>query len=89
MLRMVTRGLEGWMAQMLRAVAALSEDPGSILNTYMTAHNCLRLLFLAIHCSLPASTGTAHKWCRCACRQNTQTHKIKSNKTNKQQEKKI
>ena len=29
------------MAQWLRALAALPEDPGSIPSTYMTAHNCL------------------------------------------------
>lgn len=29
------------MAQMLEALVALSEDPGSISNTYTTAHNCL------------------------------------------------
>jgi hypothetical protein len=35
-------GLEaGEMAQWLRALAALPEDPGSIPSTHMTAHTCL------------------------------------------------
>ena len=31
----------GEMAQWLRALTALSEDPGSIPSTHMAAHNCL------------------------------------------------
>jgi hypothetical protein len=29
------------MAQQLKALAALAEDPGLILSTYMEAYNCL------------------------------------------------
>jgi hypothetical protein len=31
---------DGELAQWLRALAALSEDPGSIPRTHMTAYNC-------------------------------------------------
>ena len=31
----------GEMAQWIRALAALPEDPGSIPSTHMAAHNCL------------------------------------------------
>ena len=31
----------GQMTQQLKALAALAEDPGSVLRTHMSAHNCL------------------------------------------------
>ena len=34
-------GGAGEMAQQLRALAALLEDPGSVASTRMAAHNCL------------------------------------------------
>lgn len=36
------------MAQQLRALAALPEDPGSVPSTHMAAHNCLKLQFQGI-----------------------------------------
>ena len=33
------------MAQQLRALTALPEDPGSIPSTHMAAHNCLKMQF--------------------------------------------
>jgi hypothetical protein len=38
----------GEMAQRLKALAALPEDPGSIPSTHMVAHNCLQLQFQGI-----------------------------------------
>jgi hypothetical protein len=38
-------GAAGEKAQPLRPLAALPEDPGSILNTHMAAHKCLELQF--------------------------------------------
>ena len=38
----------GEMAQWLRALTALPEDPGSILSTHMAAHNCLKIQFQGI-----------------------------------------
>ncbi|CAO2608825.1 hypothetical protein LEMLEM_LOCUS13963 [Lemmus lemmus] len=40
-------GLEE-MAQRLRALTALPEDPGSIPSTHMAAHNCLKIQFQGI-----------------------------------------
>jgi hypothetical protein len=34
-------GEAGELAQSLRSIVALEEDPGSIPSTHMTAHNCL------------------------------------------------
>jgi hypothetical protein len=56
------------MAQQLRALAALPEDPGSIPNIHMATHTCLWLKFQAI--------GPLHRHIR---RQNTDAHKIKVN----------
>ena len=38
----------GEMAQRLRALTALPEDPGSIPSTHMAAHNCLKIQFQGI-----------------------------------------
>ncbi|KAK7798640.1 hypothetical protein U0070_002731 [Myodes glareolus] len=35
----------GEMAQRLRALTALPEDPGLIPSTHMAAHNCLKMQF--------------------------------------------
>jgi hypothetical protein len=40
------------MAHWLRTLAALAEDLGSVLSTYMVACNCLQLQFLEIQCPL-------------------------------------
>lgn len=34
-------GMEREIAQLVRALAALAEDPGSVLTTHITARNCL------------------------------------------------
>jgi hypothetical protein len=38
----------GEMVQLLRALAALPKDPGSIPRTHTAAHNCLELQFQGI-----------------------------------------
>ena len=38
----------GEMAQWLKALTALREDPGSVLSTYTAAHNYLKLQFQGI-----------------------------------------
>lgn len=43
----LSEGLERWFSQ-LRALAALPEDQGSILGTYMAAHNYLEHQFWGI-----------------------------------------
>lgn len=60
------------MAQWLRTVAILSEDPGMLPNFYLVVHKHLELQFQGTQCSLLFSEGmhTAH---RCTCRQNTHT----------------
>lgn len=51
------------MAQLLRAPAALAEGLGLIHNTTsMMAHHPVTSV-LGIWICLPASVGTAHKWC--------------------------
>jgi hypothetical protein len=58
------------MAPRLRALAALSKDPSSVLSTYMTAHNLnLSSVGSGAHFWLPKASGT-HMVHRCACRQN-------------------
>jgi hypothetical protein len=39
---------DGEMAQLVRALAALPEDPGSISSTHIAAPNCLELQFQGI-----------------------------------------
>jgi hypothetical protein len=43
------------LSQELKALAALAEDPGSVLSTHMVAHNCLRALADPV-----TSLGTAY-----------------------------
>ena len=63
----------GEMAQQLRALTVLPEDPDSVPSTHMTAHNFLYLQDLT-----PSHRNT--------CRQNTSAHKIKINKLLKRRE---
>lgn len=58
------------MAQRLKALPVLPEDPGSILSTHMAAHNCLA----AQHPPL-ASVDIRHT-CGAYIAQNTHAHKI-------------
>jgi hypothetical protein len=53
----------GEMAQQLRSLNALPEDPSSILSTHVAAHNCLQLQYLT----------PSHRY---TYRQNTNAHKI-------------
>ena len=61
------------MAQGLRALAALPEDPGSTTNTHMAAYNCNSsprdLITLLASMSTEHACGHIH-----TCRQNTHTH---------------
>lgn len=59
------------MAQWSRALATLSEEPGSILSTQMADHNCMQFLFLGIACSVVVSACHSH-----AQRENMHTHRI-------------
>jgi hypothetical protein len=52
------------MAQGLRALAILPEDPGSIPNTFMAAHNCLYLQFQRVwhpHTDIYVQAKQPHK----------------------------
>jgi hypothetical protein len=52
--------LTGEVAQQLRALAALAEDPGSVPGTHVEAHSHLKLRSQRIPCSLLTSMGTRH-----------------------------
>lgn len=47
----------GKMVLLLRTLAA---EPGSVLSTYMVAHNCLKFQFQGIQCPLQSSVRTRH-----------------------------
>jgi hypothetical protein len=67
----------GEMAQWLRALAALLEDPGFIPSTHTAAHSCLYLQFLGIQCrSWFPWVPVTHMMRRHTCRQNTHKHHI-------------
>ena len=63
------------MAQWLRVLVALPEDPGSIPSIHMAAHDCLT----------PVPGDLAFSF-RHSGRQNTNAHKIKINKSLKTNE---
>lgn len=48
----------GEMTHQLRALAALTEDPGTVLHTHMAAHSRLELQFQGFQCKLLISVGT-------------------------------
>jgi len=56
----------GEMAQLLSALAALPEDPGSLPRTQVAA----------CYCPVPGVSTPSHRY---TCRQNTSVHKIKIN----------
>jgi hypothetical protein len=62
------------VAQWLRALAVLLEDPSSIPSNHIFDHNLLLTLVLE---DPSPSVGTAH---RHKCRKNTNTHRIKINR---------
>lgn len=45
----------GALAQWLRVMAVLTENPGSIFSTHMVAHSCLQLQYQGTQCYLLAS----------------------------------
>jgi hypothetical protein len=67
----------GAMAQQLRTLAVLAEDPSLVDSTHRAAHNLLLLKFQEIHCCLLASTDIRYTYDKQTCRQNTHTYKSK------------
>ena len=49
--------------QGLRALPALSENPGAIPRIHVVAHNCLQLQFQGINHPLLTLVGTVFTWC--------------------------
>jgi hypothetical protein len=50
------------MAQQLRVLAALAEDPSLVLSTSENSHHHLELQFQSPQCPLLASLSTTHMW---------------------------
>jgi len=59
------------MAQRLRALTALSKDPGSIPSIHMAAHNYVTTVLVTL---VPEAPTSSH---RHTCRQNSTAHKTK------------
>jgi hypothetical protein len=50
------------MADWLRRLAALAEDPGLVPSTPIATKNNLKFPFQSIQCPLLTSSGTAYMW---------------------------